>query len=131
VTRRPRARNEQGFATTEAVLVTPVLLFLVMVVIQFGLWFHAQHVATAAAEEGARAARAEHGSADAGRDSADAFLGQAAPRLIVDPNVSASRTLDVVTVEVDGETASVIPGLSFPVRAAAKSPVERFREDPG
>lgn len=124
-------RNEEGFATTEAVLITPVLLFLVMVVIQFGLWFHAQHVATAAAEEGARAARSENGSAEVGRATANAFLDQAAPRLVVDRDVTSIRTLDVVTVEVEGDTVSVIPGLSLPVRASATSPVERFREDSG
>jgi Flp pilus assembly protein TadG len=43
IPRRPR--DESGAATTEVVLLTPVLLFLVMIVIQFGLWYHAQHVA--------------------------------------------------------------------------------------
>ena len=50
-------RGERGDAAVEAVLITPVLLFLIMVVIQFGLWYHASHVAEAAAQEGASAAR--------------------------------------------------------------------------
>lgn len=126
-----RACGQRGIATTEAVLVTPVLLFLVMLVIQFGLWFHAQHVAQAAAEEGARAARAEYGSAATGRDRSEAFLEQAGSTIITDRIVTATRTVDTVTVEVHGRSANVVPGFTLPVNAIATSPVERFREDPG
>jgi Flp pilus assembly protein TadG len=129
VTRRSAPDDEHGIATTEAVLITPVLLLLIMTVMQFGLWFHAQHVAAAAAEEGARAARAEHGSAAAGRTTADTFLDQAAPRLVLDRNVTSTRTIDAVTVEIHGVTASLIPGVSLPIKAIATSPVERFRRD--
>ena len=65
-----RLDRDRGSATTEAVLLTPVLLFLVMLVIQFGLWYHAQHVAQAAAQEGVRSARVEGSTADAGRTRA-------------------------------------------------------------
>src|SRR5438874_7444662 len=47
-----RLEGDHGSVTTETVLLTPVLLFLVMIVIQFGLWYHAEHVAKAAAQEG-------------------------------------------------------------------------------
>lgn len=51
------ARPEAGDAVSETVLVVPALMVLVMVVIQAGLWWHAQHVVTAVAREGVRAAR--------------------------------------------------------------------------
>jgi Flp pilus assembly protein TadG len=126
-----RPRGQSGIATTEAVLVTPVLLFLVMLVIQFGLWFHAQHVAQAAAEEGARAARSASGSASAGQERSEAFLDQAGPTIITDRVVTASRTADIVTVQVHGRSVNVVPGLALPINATATSPVERFRVDPG
>jgi Flp pilus assembly protein TadG len=126
-----RLRGQSGIATTEAVLVTPVLLFLVMLVIQFGLWFHAQHVAQAAAEEGARAARSASGSASAGQERSEAFLDQAGPTIITDRVVTASRTADIVTVEVHGRSVNVVPGIALPINATATSPVERFRVDPG
>ena len=126
-----RGRGEKGSAVTETVLLTPILLFLVMLVIQFGLWFHAQHVASAAAEEGARAARAEAGSADAGRDRAEAFLDQAGPTIITDRTVTATRNADIVTVEVRGRSVNVVPGFTLTIEASASSPVERFREDSG
>jgi Flp pilus assembly protein TadG len=126
-----RLRGQSGIATTEAVLVTPVLLLLVMLVIQFGLWFHAQHVAQAAAEEGARAARSASGSASAGQERSEAFLDQAGPTIITDRVVTASRTADIVTVQVHGRSVTVVPGLALPINATATSPVERFRVDPG
>jgi Flp pilus assembly protein TadG len=127
---RPRRlRGEEGIATTEAVLVTPVLLLLVMTVFQFGLWYHAQHVATAAAEEGARTARAEQGTATAGRARAEAFLDQAGPTIVQDRTVDAARTADTVTVTVHGTAVAVIPGLHLSISATATSPVERFDPD--
>lgn len=122
-------RGERGIATTEAVLVTPVLLFLVMLVIQFGLWFHAQHVAQAAAEEGARAARAVTGSTAAGQVRAASFLDQAGPTIITNRSITATRTAEAVTVAVSGRSVNVVPGFSLPVEARATSPIERFRGD--
>lgn len=124
-----RTHDEEGIATTEAVLVTPVLLFLTMLVVQFGLWFHAQHVAQAAAEEGARAARAENGSATTGQTRAEVFLDQAGPTIITGRAVTATRTANVVTVEIHGRSVNVVPGFTLPVNATATSPIERFQAD--
>lgn len=126
---RRRLRGEDGIATTEAVLVTPVLLLLVMTVFQFGLWYHAQHVATAAAEEGARTARAEHGTATAGRIRAEAFLDQAGPTIVQNRTIAATRTAETVTVTVHGTAVAVIPGLHLSINATSTSPVERFAPD--
>ena len=85
--RRPEA--ERGSATTEVVLLTPVLLFLIMAIIQFGLWFHAQHVAQAAADQGVRTAAFEriHGRGGTPTRLLEDFLDDAAPTLIGDPVV--------------------------------------------
>ena len=124
-----RLAGDRGSAATEAVLITPVLLFLILVVIQFGLWYHAQHVAQAAAQEGVRTARAEGSTAQAGQDRAQAFLGTAGPSIITTPIVTATRDGDTASVTVDGDTVNVVPGFSLSVHASATSPVERFRED--
>ena len=125
--RRPEA--ERGSATTEVVLLTPVLMFLVMAIIQFGLWFHAQHVAQAAADQGVRAARSNGSTAEEGRQRAEDFLDAAAPTLIADPIVVAGREGDLASVTVDGTATALVPGLSLTVHAEATSPVERFYED--
>ena len=125
--RRPEA--ERGSATTEVVLLTPVLMFLVMAIVQFGLWFHAQHVAQAAADQGVRAARSNGSTAEEGRQRAEDFLDSAAPTLIADPIVVAGREGDLASVTVDGTATALVPGLSLTVHAEATSPVERFYED--
>ena len=121
-----RLRSERGDATTEVVLVTPVLLFLIAVVIQFGLWYHASHVAQAAAAEGVRAARADGASALAGEARARDFLDQLGPTIVVGSNVVASRDARIARVEVKGHAVSLIPGLHLPVDAVAQSPLEEF-----
>ena len=118
--------EERGSATTEAVLIVPVLLFLVLLIVQFGLWYHAENVARAAAEEGARAAKIEGGTADAGQARADAFLAQAGGKMIEGGTVTATRTATVAAVTVRGTVVAVVPGLRLGVHATATSPTESF-----
>ncbi|MGD9754286.1 MAG: TadE/TadG family type IV pilus assembly protein [Acidimicrobiia bacterium] len=124
-----RLRDERGDATVEAVLAVPVLLLLVLLVIQFGLYYHAAHSAEAAAQEGARAARVEGASAADGEDRARTFMADAAPTLVHDVTITASRDADNARVEVRGIVHAIVPGLDLTVRADAESPVERFRPD--
>ena len=121
-----RVRDERGEATTELVLVTPVLLLLIAFVLQFALWYHASHVAEAAAQEGARAARAFGGSADAGRETAEHFLAETGPKIVVAPEVTATRDADTARVEVRGHAVTLVPGLRLGITASAESPTERF-----
>jgi Flp pilus assembly protein TadG len=122
-------RDERGDETVEAVLITPVLMLLIMLVIQFGLWYHASHVAEAAAQQGVSAARVESATADDGRTSALQFMAAAAPALVEDVSVTASRDTNIARVDVDGTIHSLIPGLTLHVHGEAQSPVERFRPD--
>lgn len=120
-------RDDRGLATTEVVLLVPALLFLIMVVIQFGLWYHAQHVVLAAAQEGVRAARVENGTAADGQARAEEILATSARRLVDDQRVTSFREPDIAIVEVSGKVAAVVPGLTLPVSARSESPLERFR----
>ena len=121
-----RGRDDRGEAVTETVIIVPALLLLIMVVIQFGLWYHAQHVVQAAAQEGARAARAEGATADDGLDRAMAFVAQVGGESVDGAEVTSERSPDAVTVRVTGKAPAVVPGLRLGVRAAAVSPVEEF-----
>lgn len=104
---------------------TPVLLLLIAFVIQFALWYHASHVASAAAQEGVRAVRAYGGTAQAGKERAERFLAETGPTLVVGADVHATRDLEHARVEVHGRAPSVVPGLRLPVDATADSPNER------
>ena len=122
-----RLREDERGEATEAVLVTPVLLFLVMLVFQFGLWYHAEHVAQAAAQEGVRTTRLEGGSADDGQRRAADFLARAGSTVVGDPVVNVTRNDETAVVEIRGQSVAVVPGLRLPIRARSESPVERYR----
>lgn len=120
-------RGESGQATTEAVLVVPVLMSLIMLVLQFGLWYHAEHVAQAAAQEGVRAARVEGGSAERGQRRTEDFLSRAGRTVLTGQSIRATRDPETASVRVQGRAVAVVPGLGLDVSASATSPVERFR----
>jgi Flp pilus assembly protein TadG len=123
-------RAERGYITTEVVLLTPVLLILVMLVVQFGLWLHAQHVAQAAADEGLRDARVASVSLTDAEARAGAFLDQSASSVIEDRDVLIERDGETARIVVTGHAPTVVPGFALPIRAVAAAPVERFRDDP-
>jgi Flp pilus assembly protein TadG len=119
-----RHREQTGSATTELVLLMPVVLMLVLLVVQFGLWLHARQVATAAAQEGLVAAQVETGTAAAGNARAVAFLTQTGG--LRGTSVEASRNVTTARVAVTGTTPAVLPGTTLGVSAVAEGPVERF-----
>ena len=123
--------KERGAVTAELVVATPLLLLLVLGVIQFALWAHAEHVVTAAAQEGARAARLQGGTAAAGQTEAQTFLAQLGGHVVREPSVIAQRDARVVRVEVEGTAEAVIPFLRLPVRAVSTGPVEAFTPPTG
>ena len=126
---RPRDDARQaGSSTTELVLLMPVVLLLVMLIVQFGLWLHAQHVATAAAQEGLVAAQAESGTNAQGHSRAEAFLAQAGG--LRETQVGVVRDTQRARVEVVGITPAVVPGLMLEVSVVAEGPVERFVAEP-
>ena len=123
--------TERGAATTQLVLLMPMLLLMVMLIIQFGLWYHGSHVAIAAAQEGARAARLEGSSAAAGEARARDFLAALGREVVGDAQVVASRNAEVARVEVRGRSVELIPGWRLPITAVSEGAVERFRSPPG
>ncbi len=130
---RPRRRpgdGQTGAVTAELVVATPLLLLLVLLVVQFALWQHVLHVATAAAEEGERAARLEGGTAAAGATRARDFLAQLGPSLVVAPRVTARRDQATARVEVRGTAEQLVPWLHLPIHAVAEGPVEVFQPAP-
>jgi Flp pilus assembly protein TadG len=119
--------GDRGAVTTELVMATPALLFLIMLLVQVGLWFHAQHVAQAAAQEGVRAARIEGGVQADGEARTNEFLDSLGREIIVGRTVVVTREADVATVTVDGWAVNVVPLLRFHIHEEAEAPVERFR----
>jgi len=127
--RSPVRGRERGAVSVELVLATPLLLMLVFGVIQFGLWQHAVHIAVAAAQDGARAARTEQGTATAGQAATQALLDQLGHGQIRDAQVTVTRTPERTRVAILAHTEAIVFGLDLPIRAVADSPTERFRPD--
>ena len=119
--------GEAGVSTLEAVLVFPALLLLLMLIIQFALWYHASDLATAAAQDGARAARVEGATASDGTLKANALLDQTGRSILKGRQVTVERNADVTRVEVRGTCIELVPFLHLPVHAIAESSTEQFR----
>ena len=119
--------GERGATTTELAIVFPVLVALILVVVQFGIWYHAAAVARAAASEGVRAMLVVDGTDADGRRRTQEFLDQLGRGVIESPAVSTSRSGDVAVVEIRASAPELLPGLRLPVTARAETPLERFR----
>ena len=124
---RSRVRDERGASSVaEVVLVAPALLFALMLIVQFGLMFHARNVAEQAAQEGAATARQFDGSAAAAESRTLTFLAELGPDTLQDRDVTVSRTAQSATVGVTGTVISVVPGLHLKVSESATGPVEGY-----
>jgi hypothetical protein len=113
----------------EAVIVIPVVMFLLMVGVQFALWMHATQVVQLAASEGDRTARSIGGGPSAGVSSARAVLDGPGSD-VGSPSVAVSVLPgDAEWLQVAGRVTSVVPGLTFTVTASAIGPIQEFRSD--
>jgi Flp pilus assembly protein TadG len=125
-TRRRRGQDERGSALVEAVLVFPALLLAVMLIVQFALYFHAQSVAAAAAQDAVTQARHNSGTEADARAAGYATLDELGPRLLTRREVTVERGTEEARVTVSATVASLVPGLHLRVEETAAGPVERF-----
>ncbi|KAF4405107.1 MULTISPECIES: TadE family protein [Streptomyces] len=131
------AGSDRGMSAIEFVVLTPVLFFMIFATVQFALYFFADHVAQAAAQAGARKARAEADENPGGwrgkaRETADSYIQQLGPTLLLAPRVTLLQPDgETVGVEITARVPSVFPGLDMSVQAESQGPVERFVEDVG
>ncbi|MGW5127695.1 TadE family protein [Streptomyces sp. NPDC004069] len=130
-------RGDSGMTAIEFVLLTPVLFFMIFATVQFALYFFADHVAQAAAQAGARKARAtadEQPGAWRGeaRNVVDAYIRQLGPQLVLSPDVKMIQPeQNTVGVEISARIPTVFPGLNLTVHAQSSGPVERFVREGG
>ena len=125
--RAPRG-DERGSVSAELVLATPLLLVLIMGVVQFALWQHAEHVADAVAQQGLAVGRLQGETAAAGQVQAQSVLDQLGTGVLVGPDITATRTATTTTVVVTGHAISVFGLFSLPVKAVASGPTEDYSD---
>ena len=117
-------RDERGAVAAELVIATPLLLLLIMGVIQFALWQHAEHIASAVAQQGVAVGRLQGETAAAGQNEAQSVLNQLGSTVLVGSTITATRTNVATTVTVTGHAESIVGLFSLPVKAVAAGPTE-------
>ena len=121
-------RDERGMTAIQVAILFPAVLFWIMLIVQYGLWWHAKQVANAAAAEAVDAAQVASGTARDGEDAAGSYLAQSGNLDHI--TITVSREPMVVTAEVRGEAPQLVPGFSWTVTARSAAPVERFVPEP-
>ena len=118
-------RSESGEATT-AVLVVPIAMFMIFVVIQAALVFHAQSIVDAAVQSGAQAGQGESGSEAAIRTAVDLVIGTSASNLLSDVDTTIRTNPSNLSVTVHATVASLLPGYAPRITSTAAGPREVF-----
>jgi len=108
----------------ETAVLLPVVMLLLMLVVQAGVYFHTRAVATTAARKAVTAARIEDGTPADGQQAADQFLDQNGAALRA-RQVDVTRSDTTATATVSGDVASVLFGVPFSVSVTVDAPAER------
>jgi len=135
---RRRLRSDRGSSAVELAVLAPAFLGVIMLIIQFGLWFNARQIALASAQAGARVARQEYASTTANwaadaTGTARRYYGALNTHLLGSLNATPVTGIDggtqVVGVTVSGPLGySVFNwfGFDWTVTATVTGPVECF-----
>ena len=122
------SQRDSGETSAQVVLVVPVIILVLMLAIQAGLYFHTSNVAGAAAAQGATAASSVNITSSVavqlGQSSAYNFVTAAGAQLFATPLVVVSAGMVSVTVQV--KVPRIIPFFSSSVGRSVIEPLERF-----
>jgi hypothetical protein len=101
---------------------------LIFAAIETGLWYHARGVALSAAQRGVETARVQGATLDQGLTTTTDFLDRAGQSL--DSRAVTGSDGAVVRIDVSGQVATWIPGLTLPVRQHATATREHITAAP-
>lgn len=124
---RGRVRDDRGVSALTLAVVFPVVMTLVMLAVQGGLYWHAHQRAEAAADRAAAVAARVDGSGAAGEAAAYAFL-EGAP--LDDATVSVRRGGQQAQARVTATAPSLVMGIRWTVIARSTVERERFVAEP-
>lgn len=120
-----RRALERG-QTSEAVLIFPLVLGLVFLIIQVGIWAYARNLAVHSAREGATAA-ASYESRQSPEVITQSALADSADGILQSYTVTSSSSADAVTVTVRGRPLSLIPLVELPpIEQSVTVPLEQY-----
>ncbi|CAB4884984.1 unannotated protein [freshwater metagenome] len=118
------SRRDRGEATTQLVILTPLLVILVFLGVQSALYFHAANVAAAAASQGAAAASPSSTGATSALAAAQRTITELGAHSARAPVVALDGSYVVVTVEI--AVPLIVPFFPHSVTRRALEPRERF-----
>lgn len=120
--------GDEGLSTVEAVFTVPVMVIMVLAIVQAALWWYGRQVASTAADEAARTARAYASTAADGQARGRDYISTVDPdsSTLRTRHVYVTRTATTVTVRVTGQVVSIVPFLSPDVDVTVIAPVERY-----
>jgi Flp pilus assembly protein TadG len=128
VRRSHRLAEERGVTTIEFVLVAWLFMLMVLGGLQFGLWWHAQHVVLGAAQDAARLTAVEDGTTQAGRARALELLQVGLGRDAATATVNVRRDPEVARATVTARLRPLVPiGSGIQLHATARAFAEHFR----
>ncbi|GAB2847192.1 hypothetical protein GCM10022221_53180 [Actinocorallia aurea] len=130
-----RKRSAKGATALEWALLTPVLILVILISIQFAMVYHANHIALSAAQAGSRAARVMGPDGDwqgVGAAAATNSVNQLGPNVLNGVTVTPLGDGDYDRgFQVTGTAVQIVPGMTFTVTKQAVGAVECFRPDVG
>lgn len=122
-----RRKCERGEVFVETALVGVVVMALSLSLLQFGLWYHAQHVVLGAAQDGAHAAALDGAGVTSGQARAEALVRAGLGSMSDGAEVSTATTDRVATVRVRTDISTIVPFLPpIELRAEGRAFRERF-----
>lgn len=101
--------RERGSVSVQMVLLMPTLLLVVWIALGAAIYYYGRTTALAAAQAGATAGAAEHGTVDDCVRTATDLASRAGDSL-ADVKVTCQIRADTVTAVVTGSTLSLVPG---------------------
>ena len=121
----PALMDDRGLATLEVALITPVLILVLLAFVQFGLWYHAEQVTIAAAQEAAAAASVQSVTPAAGQARAAQLLAGLAT-ITSHTQINVGSDTSGITVSITSKLRGLIPGVvRLPLHAKATSHSEQ------
>ncbi len=118
------AESEVGATATELAVLMPVVIVMLLLPVQVGLWWHARQVADAAVEEALDVAQVEGATDAEGESAAVGLLAQVGN--LREAAVTVRRDASDIFVEVTGRAPQVVPFVDWGVTSRAAGPIERF-----
>jgi Flp pilus assembly protein TadG len=134
VIRMRKRAGDRGASSLELAILTPILILVILLVIQFAMVYHARHVALAAAQHGARIARdTPQGSWQSQAETdAETYAGKIGPDVLGGVNAVATEDQNQQRwVTVSGTAVEIVPGVTIKVTQRSGGPIECYRPDIG